>query len=73
MMYRDAKKYSAYNVQVFKDGRYTLAETLRMITRDIQEYTNCIPNIDKRIQTEYKLYKNALSKLVAAIDYMSKQ
>ena len=73
MIYRDAKKFSAYNVQVFKEGRYTLPETLRMITRDIQEYTNCIPNTDERIQTEYKLYKNALSKLVAAIDYMERQ
>ena len=55
------------SIDTYKRGVYTVSDCLRMIDRDIRRETDCIPNIDKRIATQNKLYLYGIDQLKKAI------
>ena len=72
MTYNDIRKSITCSVWCYSQGRYTIPEALRMIVKDIDIYTYCIYDIDKKISTQNKLYKQGLRQLVRAIEQMEK-
>ena len=73
MRYIDIKRSVAADIWAYENGRYTVTECLKQIDRDIHINTDCIPNIDTRIEQQNKLYIYGLEKLVKSIKTMERR
>ena len=61
------------SIDTYKRGNYSVSDCLRMIDKDIRRETDCIPNIDKRLTAQNKLYLYGLNQLEKAIKSMERR
>lgn len=73
MTYNDIRKSITCSVWCYSNGRYTIKEALQRIINDIDNYTFYIYDIDKRISTQSRLYKQGMHQLTKAIEKMERQ
>ena len=72
MRYIDIKRSIPHTVECYTEGRFTLPELVKVLTKDIERETNCIPDINIRIEKQEKLFKYACACISKAIDKMQR-
>lgn len=72
MRYIDVKRNIPHIVECYSEGRYTLPELFKSITREIEIETNCIPCTETRIEYQEKLFKYACQNIIKAINKMQR-
>lgn len=72
MRYIDIKRSIPKTVECYQEGRFTLPELMKVLTKDIERETGCIPNIDTRLDYQEKLFKYACACVSKAIDKMQR-
>lgn len=72
MRYIDVKRSIPKTVECYQDGRFTLPELMKVLIKDIEIETNCIPDINIRIERQEKLIKYACACVSKAIDKMQR-